>query len=74
MIGLLVAAIGLTAIVVGVFGRDFRWGISGAGEPAPEGRAREFFIILGVIFAIVGVVAVFKGGCSQCPTPRGAFS
>ena len=67
MFGSLFAAMGLTFVALGIFGKDFRWGMSGDGEPAPQGLAKRFFIVLGLIFAICGVWVIVKCGVSSCP-------
>jgi hypothetical protein len=60
ILGSVVVAFGLIFFLLGVFGRDFRWGMSGDGEPAPLGFAKGLFIVTGLIFAIAGIVAISK--------------
>jgi hypothetical protein len=54
---------GLIFFLVGVFGKDFRWGWPSAdylGPPAPRGLAKGVFIIFGLIFVIAGIVVMFQ--------------
>ena len=60
ILGSVFVAFGLIFFLVGVFGKDFRWGFTGEGPPAPRGLAKGFFIISGLIFAIAGIVAISK--------------
>ena len=65
--GSALSAFGAIFALLGVFGTDFRWddggGDDGEGTPMSAGVGNALFLIIGLVFVILGVVVM----CSNAP-------